>query len=186
MKTNIKLDHTNVWMSPLSTYFSYDTRWWQSSLETTGFTTEAEGCRESTQHSVLPCTGWRRGVKWRFVLYWAGSVVLQYIPCPDKELLSCNLLASPAAAAAADGTYTTKCTQNTDMTKITRGRQGSAVLVQLDSSLGFTAWNQLEFFVPRNCCHCSQCPPSPIFWQPNRVLKFSLGHILRHCVSTGN
>ncbi len=50
------------------------------------------GRRKLTQHGVLPCLagGWR----W-FVLWWAGRIA-----CPAKELISCELMANPAAAAA--------------------------------------------------------------------------------------
>jgi hypothetical protein len=45
-----------------------------------------------------------------------------------KELLSCELLAIPAAAAAG---ITIKCTQNTGTTEITHSRQGPVLDVQI-------------------------------------------------------
>jgi len=62
--------------------------------------TEAEGRREPTQHGVLPCLPGGEGERGDD-LYTDGRAVPASMPyctaCPSKELLSCELLAIPAA-----------------------------------------------------------------------------------------
>jgi len=52
--------------------------------------------------------------------------------CPVKELLSCKLLAIPAAEAA---WYVIKCTQNTVMSEITQGKHWPVLHVHYASTL---------------------------------------------------
>ncbi len=163
-------------MSPLSTFFSYDTRWWQSSLVTTVFTKEAKGCRETTQHSVLPCLAGGEG--WSGDdLYCVGRAVppaiMSYcIPCPDKELLSCKLLVIPAAAAGillnVHKTPTWPKSREDG-----KGRQSLYSMTALWVSQREINWS---FLSPELL---SQLPVSstPIPWQPNWVLKFNLGRM---------
>jgi hypothetical protein len=182
---NKKLDHTNVCMLLLSTKFSYDTRWWQSSLETTGFTTETKGCRESTQHGVLTCLPGRKGVKWRwFVLCWAGRnachLVLYHLPWQGAA----QLRASGNPGCCCCCWYTIKCTQNTDITKITRGRQGSAVLVYSMTALWVSQREiNWSFFALPELLSLLPVPSTP---RKSSNLVWVAWQILRHWVSTEN
>jgi hypothetical protein len=70
-----------------------------NATEVKGADTEAKGCREMTQRGVLPYQAGGEG--WKS----DGLHSHSWTPYPNKELLSCELLALPAAAAVASKQY---------------------------------------------------------------------------------
>ncbi len=97
------------------------------------YNTEVEGHRELTPLTVPTLASCGRGVEGRwFVVWWAGRTAchVYFTACPGKGLLSCELWQYCCCCCC---WYVTKCTQNTDFTKFSLGRQKATSPCTIDA-----------------------------------------------------